>query len=281
MWIPAVLLVLVALPLLFPTGRPPTPRWRIVGWGAVAGGVLLFVGNAFLAGPLENYDWVDNPLGVAWMPGFVSWVGFALWWATTIAAVVSIVVRFRRSHGTEREQLKWFTAAAALLVVAFVVSFSLSSVIGENAGWGLIAAGLLGVALAVGGGDPAPPALRHRRRDQPRARLRRADRHARRHLPRARAADRARGRALGLRGRRLDARGGGAVRPGAGAHPGRGRPPLLPPPVRRGSGRSRRSRRGCATRSTSTRSTPSCAGSCTATIQPAHVSLWLRAGADR
>ena len=102
MWIPAVLLVLVALPLLFPTGRPPTPRWRIVGWAAVAGGVLLFVGTAFLAGPLENYDWVDNPLGVAWMPDFVSWVGFALWWATTIAAVVSIVVRFRRSHGTER-----------------------------------------------------------------------------------------------------------------------------------------------------------------------------------
>ena len=80
MWIPAVLLVLVALPLLFPTGRPPTPRWRIVGWAAVAGGVLLFAGHAFLAGPLENYDWVDNPLGVAWMPGFVSWVGFALWW---------------------------------------------------------------------------------------------------------------------------------------------------------------------------------------------------------
>ena len=79
MWIPAVLLVLVALPLLFPTGRPPTPRWRIVGWGAVAGGVLLFAGTAFLAGPLENYAWVDNPLGVAWMPGFVSWVGFALW----------------------------------------------------------------------------------------------------------------------------------------------------------------------------------------------------------
>jgi hypothetical protein len=157
MWIPAVLLVLVALPLLFPTGRPPTPRWRIVGWGAVAGGVLLYAGTAFLPGPLENYGWVDNPFAVKWMPDFVSWVGFALWWTTSIAAVVSIVVRFRRSRGTEREQLKWFTAAASLLVVAFVVSFSLSSVIGENTGWGLIAAGLLGVALAV-----AVAILRHR-----------------------------------------------------------------------------------------------------------------------
>ncbi len=156
-WVPAVLLVLVALPLLFPTGRPPTPRWRIVGWGAVAGGVLLFCGNAFLAGPLENYHWVDNPLGVEQMPASVSWIGFALWWVTAIAAAVSIVVRFRRSGGIERQQLKWFTAAAALLVVDFVLSFALSGVIGENAGWALIALGLLGVALAV-----AISILRHR-----------------------------------------------------------------------------------------------------------------------
>jgi len=149
LWVPAVLLVLVALPLLFPTGRPPTPRWRIVGWAAVAGGVILFCGNAFLAGPLENYEWVDNPLGVEWMPAFVSWIGFALWWVTALAAAASIVVRFRRSRGTEREQLKWFTAAAALLVVLFVLSFALSGVIGDNAGWALIALGLLGVALAV------------------------------------------------------------------------------------------------------------------------------------
>ena len=157
MWIPAVLLVLVALPLLFPTGRPPTPRWRIVGWAAVAGGVLLVAGTAFAAGPLENYDWVDNPVGVEWMPAFVSWIGFALWWVTAIAAAVSIVVRFRRSRGTEREQLKWFTAAAALLVFDFVLSFALSGVIGENTGWAFIALGLLGVALAV-----AISILRHR-----------------------------------------------------------------------------------------------------------------------
>jgi hypothetical protein len=157
MWIPAVLLVLVALPLLFPTGRPPTPRWRIVGWAAVAGGVLLCLGIAFLEGPLENYPWVDNPFGVSWMPGFVNWVGFGLWVASAPAAVASMIVRFRRSHGVERQQLKWFTTAAALLLLGFVLSFSLAGVIGEDASWVFIALGLLGVDLAV-----AIAILRHR-----------------------------------------------------------------------------------------------------------------------
>jgi hypothetical protein len=156
-WVPAVLLVLVALPLLFPTGRPPTPRWRIVGWAAIVGGVLLWTGIAFLAGPLENYPWVDNPLGAAWMPDWVNWVGFALWAASAPAAVASMIVRFRRSHGVERQQLKWFTTAAALLLAGFILSFSLSPVIGEDAGWAFIALGLLGVDLAV-----AIAILRHR-----------------------------------------------------------------------------------------------------------------------
>ena len=156
-WVPAVLLVLVALPLLFPTGRPPAPRWRIVGWVAVAGGVLLWSGIAFLAGPLENYPWVDNPLGASWMPDWVNWVGFALWAASAPAAVASMIVRFRRSHGVERQQLKWFTTAAALLLLDFVLSFLLSGVIGEEASWAFIALGLLGVDLAV-----AIAILRHR-----------------------------------------------------------------------------------------------------------------------
>jgi hypothetical protein len=156
-WVPAVLLVLVALPLLFPTGRPPTPRWRIVGWMALAGGVLLWAGIAFLDGPLENYPWLDNPFGVAWMPDWVNWVGFALWAASAPAAVASMIVRFRRSHGVERQQLKWFTTAAALLLLGFILSFSLSGVLGEDAGWVFIALGLLGVDLAV-----AIAILRHR-----------------------------------------------------------------------------------------------------------------------
>jgi MFS family permease len=156
-WVPAVLLMLVFVPLLFPTGRPPSPRWRIVAWAAAASGVLMVAGQALAPGLLENYDWVENPLGADWLPGWLSALGFALWWATSLAAVASVVVRFRRSHGVEREQLKWFTAAAAQLVVAFVLSFTLSGVLGGDAGWAIIAVALLGVAVAV-----AVAILRHR-----------------------------------------------------------------------------------------------------------------------
>ena len=148
-WVPAVIVLLVLLPLHFPTGRPPTPRWRIVRWAGVGGGLVLFAGAAFGPGPLENYPWVDNPLGVEGMPAGLDEVGVVLWFGTTLAAAASIVVRFRRAHGAERAQIKWFTVAAAQLVVAFVVSFALAPVIGEQTSWVIIATALLALALAV------------------------------------------------------------------------------------------------------------------------------------
>jgi hypothetical protein len=149
-WVPAVIVVLVLLPLLFPTGRPPTPRWGKVAWAGVAAAVLLFVSSAFSRGPLENFPSLDNPLGVIDMPGAVDAIGVALWFASALAAAASLVVRFRRSRGIERQQLRWFTAAGSLLVVAFALSFSLSGVIGEDASWAIIATAFLALGLAVG-----------------------------------------------------------------------------------------------------------------------------------
>ena len=127
-WVPAVLLVLVALPLLFPTGRPPTPRWRIVGWAAVAGGVLLCRRHRVPARPARELPVGRQPVRRR-VDARLRQLGRlrAVVRRRRSPAVASIVVRFRRSHGVERQQLKWFTTAAALLVLGFVLSFSLAS----------------------------------------------------------------------------------------------------------------------------------------------------------
>jgi len=149
-WVPAVIIVLVLLPLHFPTGRPPTPRWRIVRWTGLAGGAALIIGAFFAPGPLENFRWVDNPLGIDGFPHeALDAIGLVLWFASTLAAAASIVVRFRRAHGAERAQIKWFTAAASLLVLAFVISFTFEGLIGDQLSWAIIATALLALALAV------------------------------------------------------------------------------------------------------------------------------------
>ena len=168
------------VPLLFPTGRPAGPRWRFVGWVAVTTGIVTLVATAFSPGPLQNTEWVTNPLGLGGLGlRTIAEASFIIWLASALAAVVSLVVRFRRSRGIERQQLKWVTAAGCLLVVSFPVSGLLDDVVSEVAGWACLLFALLGLAVALSVALLRLPPLRHRRRDQPHAGLRRADGDAR------------------------------------------------------------------------------------------------------
>jgi len=157
-WIPAMVPALTLFPLLFPSGRPPTPRWRWIQWVAIAACPALFVGEAFGPGPLQEYP-VANPFGAEGGLGAaveaVGWLGSALMLVAILASAASLVVRFRRSHGEERQQLKWVTAAAALLVVIFFTPTA--SFAGEDVGFASLLLGLLVVAAAV-----AIALLRHR-----------------------------------------------------------------------------------------------------------------------
>ena len=148
-WVPAVIIVLVLLPLLFPTGRPPGPRWRIVAWTGAAGGVALLRLRRRVDGAAGELSVGRQPAGRVDGSRRRRRGRRALWFVSTLAAAASLVVRFRRSHGTERQQIKWFTAAAGQLVVAFAISFSLDGVIGAQASWAIIATALLALALAV------------------------------------------------------------------------------------------------------------------------------------
>jgi hypothetical protein len=149
-WVPAVVCLFILIPLLFPTGRAPTSRWRPVGWTAAGAGSLLVVGSAFAPGSLENYPWADNPLGIEGFPGkTLAGIGFFGCVLAALAAIASLVVRYRRSHGVERQQLKWMTAAGALLVLSFVAGGLLTDWVSEQAGWAALVVGLSIVAMAV------------------------------------------------------------------------------------------------------------------------------------
>jgi hypothetical protein len=124
-WFVVVALALIFTPLLFPTGRLLSPRWRPVAWLAGAATAALTVLGALRADLEVAPDHaVANPIGVAAVENpEVSTVGDGLLILLVLliaVAFVSLVIRFRRSRGAERQQLKWFTYAGALLPLALL-----------------------------------------------------------------------------------------------------------------------------------------------------------------
>ena len=125
-WYPTFALVLVFTLLLFPTGRLLSARWRPVAAAAAAATVGVTALTA-LKPTLQDEDYVvRNPIGLAGVKdpeqSAVGAVLFGLLLACMVAAALSLVLRFRRSQGVERQQLKWFTYAGALMILSLLVT---------------------------------------------------------------------------------------------------------------------------------------------------------------
>jgi hypothetical protein len=125
-WYPTVTLSTVFTLLVFPTGRLLSARWRPIAWLTAAITATVVVLSA-LAPTLNlgERTKLRNPVGLAAIPnpeqGALGSVLFGLLPVCTAAAVVSLVLRFRRAQGVERQQLKWFTYAGILLFAWLVV----------------------------------------------------------------------------------------------------------------------------------------------------------------
>jgi hypothetical protein len=139
-WYSMLALALVFTPFLFPTGRLLSPRWRPAAWLAGAATVALTV----LAALQDTLDLgrdkvIANPIGVAAVENpEESTVGAALYILLIVLAAValgSLVIRFRRSRGEERQQLKWFTYAGALLPPLVVLAEFLPNTLGTFVFW--------------------------------------------------------------------------------------------------------------------------------------------------
>jgi len=103
------------LVLLFPTGRLLSPRWRVLALAAGLSVAASLVYIALAPGPIEAFPSVRNPFGIE-AAAFELLGAVGLWTALAcfVAAIVSLILRFYRSHGEERLQLKWFTYAATM-----------------------------------------------------------------------------------------------------------------------------------------------------------------------
>jgi hypothetical protein len=130
-WLVGLLLV-VLVPLLYPTGRLASPRWRLVLW--LTGSVVLLgmLTNAVQPGPLKasQVPVAPNPLGIPAAAGLVAVIDIVAALAGVLlflAAVASVLLRFRQARGVERQQLKWFAYAS----LGMVLSFALSGVLSE------------------------------------------------------------------------------------------------------------------------------------------------------
>jgi hypothetical protein len=121
-WAPGLGLVLVFLPLLFPDGHPPSYRWRWVAWlGGLSIGVAV-VSSTILLWPERGPALVtgdENPSHVVQV--LVVFVALPMMLLAGLGAVISLLVRFRRARGDEKQQIKWFAFAAALTFVWILV----------------------------------------------------------------------------------------------------------------------------------------------------------------
>jgi hypothetical protein len=104
--------------LLYPDGRLPSRRWRFLAWIVLAVGAVMLIVAGFLpesgfAAPVESPFALEGTVGEAISLLFFG--GMSALFCAIIGSALSLLFRFRRAVGVERQQLKWFAYAAALL----------------------------------------------------------------------------------------------------------------------------------------------------------------------
>jgi len=122
LWIVLALLPTSLLLLLFPDGRLPSPRWRPVARGAALGIAGSVVGYALRAGPLEDFPQIANPYGVdSPIVGMVGVAGSIVAAGSLVASAVSLIVRLRSVRSEQRQQIKWLAYGGAVVVCGVCV----------------------------------------------------------------------------------------------------------------------------------------------------------------
>jgi signal transduction histidine kinase len=154
-WLPVFTFPVTFALLLFPDGHLPSRRWRPFAWFVVGFLSLAAVTFMFAPGRLEGAP-ISNPVGVQALRGVrdvLSVVGYPVILAFALVSAASLILRFRRARGEQRQQIKWFAFAAVFLALEFLLSALVVDILHLDWGWFgtvLDALAFLGLPVAAG-----------------------------------------------------------------------------------------------------------------------------------
>ncbi len=130
LWVPSVGLLGIYLILFFPDGKLPSRRWRPLAWFSGAVMVLVSLSITLAPGPLPGREGVRNPFGLEghpWVTDAAAYVVLLLP-VCFLASAASLVLRYRRSRGEERQQIKWIAFAASLVGLMSLITVVSASI---------------------------------------------------------------------------------------------------------------------------------------------------------
>ena len=149
-WMPYILLPATFLLPFFPDGHLLSRRWRPVAWCSAVGFGGGFVAQAMIAGPIPTHPELTNPFGVD-HPVIDPLTGLMLLLSGIgmIGGSVSLVLRFRRSHGEQRQQIKWLALAGMVAAVTIGIAIPAYEELGEDLANAVIMLSLMGLPTAA------------------------------------------------------------------------------------------------------------------------------------
>jgi hypothetical protein len=136
LWVPQVGLLATYVFLLFPNGRLPSRRWRPLAWLCGVVIVSVSIGVMLSPGSLDMPRGIRNPFGLEAAP-WVTTVAYAILPLLPLcmfASAVSLVMRYRRSKGDVRQQIKWIAFAASLVALMYLIA-KVASFIHPSEAW--------------------------------------------------------------------------------------------------------------------------------------------------
>jgi hypothetical protein len=150
-WVPAIGFV-VFLDLLFPDGRLPSARWRWFARFTIAAVLVGIILAAFSPGPILELP-IRNPLGIEWLPSVYRPVE-AFMYTLVVVGASSMLLRLRRVGWIGRQQIKWFAYATSVAITGIILKNTIFPMVGEPwiwwAGLVLTVVGLAGNSIGMG-----------------------------------------------------------------------------------------------------------------------------------